>query len=49
MVSTAQDIMRRYGIDQDFAVSIETLGNDLGVDQCILRILCMLRVVLILL
>jgi hypothetical protein len=32
MVSTAQDIMRRYGIDQDFAASIESLGNDLGVD-----------------
>jgi hypothetical protein len=32
MVSTAQDIMRRYGIDQDFASSIESLGNDLGVD-----------------
>jgi hypothetical protein len=32
MVSTAQDIMDRYGIDQDFASSIETLGNDLGVD-----------------
>jgi hypothetical protein len=32
MVSTAQDIMSRYGIDQDFASSIETLGNDLGVD-----------------
>jgi len=32
MVSTAQDIMDRYGIDQDFAASIESLGNDLGVD-----------------
>jgi hypothetical protein len=32
MVSTAQDIMSRYGIDQDFAASIESLGNDLGVD-----------------
>jgi hypothetical protein len=32
MVSTAQDIMSRYGIDQDFASSIESLGNDLGVD-----------------
>jgi hypothetical protein len=32
MVSTAQDIMDRYGIDQDFASSIESLGNDLGVD-----------------
>jgi hypothetical protein len=32
MVSTAQDIIRRYGIDQDFAASIESLGNDLGVD-----------------
>jgi len=32
MASTAQDIMGRYGIDQDFAASIESLGNDLGVD-----------------
>ena len=32
MASTAQDIMRRYGIDQAFAASIESLGNDLGVD-----------------
>jgi hypothetical protein len=24
--------MSRYGIDQDFAASIESLGNDLGVD-----------------
>ena len=32
MVSTTQDIMDRYGIDQDFATSIESLGNDLGVD-----------------
>jgi hypothetical protein len=32
MVSTAQDIMSRYGIDQDFAASIESFGNDLGVD-----------------
>ena len=27
MVSTAQDIMDRYGIDQDFAASIESLGG----------------------
>jgi hypothetical protein len=32
MAGTAQDIMGRYGIDQDFAASIESLGNDLGVD-----------------
>ena len=32
MASTAQDIMDRYGLDQDFAVSIESLGNDIGVD-----------------